>query len=355
MSFLVFLFFSVVYLYVINKLRLARFNRVILLSLFALAWTLFVGGQYGVGTDYFAYHRVFENPENFRIDKSREYVFYYLISVSKTLWDTPLATFCFIAFISITTLLSFSNFSVKRQQQWLFFFLFIVVSTAFNNQFNAIRQYLATYVLSLGFVSVLHGRYKVSALLGLLASGIHASAILALVVLLVVYWFSSLSLKKGHLVVILLLSMMPVLFMDVQTQVLSLMEFSGNTHYINHKYFNTLDFSGVVVKMFNLLIYLLLLLRVPFKVSDDPICQRLYIVGYLAYAIKMLSLVSTVTNRFGMFFEVLMILPLVFAIDYFLKRNSALGITTCVVFLLVYAIKVTIFASGEYYYDSVFF
>lgn len=343
------------FFYLLNKENPNGAVRASYLLVYVLIWSLFVGGQYGVGADYHAYNSLFKFPEGFAVQKTGEFVFFYILVFSKYLFDSSLATFFLLAFLSGGTLVLISRFSVSRAQQWLFFFLFITVSTAFNNQFNAIRQYLSAYVLTFAFLLFLYKNYKISVVLFLISSGIHSSAVWAISILFILYLVSGFNLGKRVLVLILIFSAIPVLFLDTKSYVSTLMELSGNTHYLNHKYFKILEFDDIILKLFNLLFYILLLLLSPLKIEGDSSTRnRLYVVGILAYAVKMLSLASTVSNRFGMFFEVLMILPLVYALNYWFRKNSSLSFFVLCAFFFVYFLKVTFFASGEYVYDSVF-
>ena len=84
--------------------------------------------------------------------------------------------------------------------------------------------------------------------------------------------------------------------------------------------------------------------------------KSIFVIGVYSYAIFMACLSNTLTNRFGMYFTILSCIP--FLIYLYKKKTLAsylLYLLLCFFILLVYALKVTRFSTGEYAFDSIFF
>lgn len=87
--------------------------------------------------------------------------------------------------------------------------------------------------------------------------------------------------------------------------------------------------------------------------------KSIFVIGVYSYAIFMACLSNTLTNRFGMYFTILSCIPFVYFLIYLYKKKTLasylLYLLLCFFILLVYALKVTRFSTGEYAFDSIFF
>ena len=68
-----------------------------------------------------------------------------------------------------------------------------------------------------------------------------------------------------------------------------------------------------------------------------------------------MCLASSITNRLGMSFELLMIFPLVFLLRYLNTKSPTTSFLIFIFFAFLYILKVTISPEREYIYDSIFF
>lgn len=96
-----------------------------------------------------------------------------------------------------------------------------------------------------------------------------------------------------------------------------------------------------------------------FKKYDlDLVGKSIFVIGVYSYAIFMACLSNTLTNRFGMYFTILSCIPFVYFMIYLYKKKTLasylLYLLLFFFILLVYALKVTRFSTGEYAFDSIF-
>lgn len=357
MVFLLFLFFTMLLFSWMQKKESEPFYP-ILFVLYGIVWTLIVGGQYNVGTDYFSYYEMFSFPDIRPEEDNREFVFSFLITQSKDLFDNPTATFFLIAGINVCVLYGITK-CFPIEQRWLYLFLLIVVSTAFNNQFNIVRQYFATFVLSSGILYLYKERHSYKkiyygGIMLILSAGIHHSAIWGVGMMLGLYLLSFVRFKKWSLLIISLAACLIPFLSSVMIFTFDLMESTGNTHYLNHAYVVPIPLKEIILKLFYLVFVLLAIFNQE-KLLHTSTERRMFVIGVLAFAIRIMCLATTITNRFGMFFELIMIIPILYYLSYLRYRHRQGFYLVMLGLIAIYTMKVTIFASGEYAYQSIFF
>lgn len=320
---------------------------------FIIIWTLLIGGQYNVGTDYLNYHNIFSKEYFlYHYYAEGEYLFYYFIH---GLWEIGIlgqGVFFVISFIECSIFLYIAYLVVDRKRIYVFFLLFICFSTVFNNQMNGIRQYFAVYILTLASVFLVKKECVKFIVLSFVALGFHKSAILFLPVLLLLFFCRKIT-NSYILILFLVLAFGSNLF-SISDILLSKMEYVPIYSYYGEKsYLEDLDFKDKILKFLYIPLYIYSILRLK-KMQLSNVQLSLFVIGIYAYAIKLFCLNLTVLNRFGMYFEILMIFPLLFILSD-IRKKYYLYLCLLGAIVFIYILKVTLFAIGEYSYQSVYF
>lgn len=351
MTFFIFLIFSI---WLFSSLKDEK-SFSIAYIFFAVVWILMVGGQNNVGTDYENYRNIFSHPNYYELFQERhEYLFFFIISLSKRIFDDPVVTFMLIAGISVLCLYKITQLSLPVEQRWIYVFLLIAFSTSFNNQFNAIRQYLSTFIFMVGFLYVMNKKWYIGGGVILLARGIHSSITPLYLIIFIFYIISFYRIKRSLLLALLIISAVIPLLDNAYDHLSDYMLLGGNIHYLEHSYVRPLIWEEKILKYFYLLFFLFAIIKMP-KMDLTLKEYRLFVVGVFAFSLRMITLISSVSNRFGMFLELMMIFPLVFYFSYLQKKHPICFFIVFFIFMGIYFIKVTFLASGEYLYKSIFF
>lgn len=126
------------------------------------------------------------------------------------------------------------------------------------------------------------------------------------------------------------------------------------SHYAESEYLAEVPFLGKITKVFLLPIYLysLVVLKSNFLSTRE---YRLFVVGIIAYSLKNICLVSSVTNRIGFYFMLLSIFPIYYLLRYLQKtrQTKKVYLVYCIL-ILSYCVKVLLFPKGEYSYNSIY-
>lgn len=361
MAFVFYLTLSTFILYLLT--RVERKVSYFLIFFFVVAWVIFVGGQYDVGTDYFSYMSKFVYLDSAKFAFRNEYVFLTIISISKKIWNNPQATFFFLSLISVVFMILFWKNSMDKRDWWIYFFLMVTFSTAFNNQFNAVRQYLAIFTLSFAFIELSWKKYWLAILLFTMGVGIHKSGVLFVVLATLVYIISKREISNRLFYVLLLVcALVPLFsnsflkFIPLLVERITTLDFLTYETYLQGKEDYITEISRI--NIYSKIIFL------PFYFSAIHLRKRLVYSelenlllssGLFFYSLKLICLISTITNRFSMYFELLMIFPILYLVRYLIVKKSMSSFFVILFFFLSYMLKVVFFPKGEYIYDSIFF
>ena len=321
------------------------------LSPFIALWIFIVGGQLDVGTDYYSYLKIFTNKDSasFYLERN-EYAFFAIISFFQTLGFYGQFYFYLFAAISVLADIQISR-KVANSHYALFFFLFMTVSSLFHNQMNTLRQCTAVYFFTLSVIDFLRGKRIWSIILLLVAIGFHISAI----GLLPIYLFLKKVSLGPRIAIILILS----------TSLLSIVSFDNMivyvanlipryAHYANSEYFESgVNIFNKLTKLVYVPIYLLSIYSLrTLKLSKLEF--HLFQLGLLACLLRNLSVVSSITNRFGFYFYILSLLPIFYYLREIQQTNKNLFLMISGYILAIYILKVVAFPTGEYAYNSIF-
>ena len=328
------------------------FSYVVGAVLVAIPWIVIIGGQYNVGADYFPYLYFFSSPTTagrFEPIFTFTSVFLYDIGIEGQF------QFFFFAFVN-----AFCFFAAVRKlnisRVMLFFFLFVTVSTLFNNQMNGIRQCVATFIVFWAFVEFYDSKVT-AVLLIILAAGFHYSAL----VCLPFFFFKKIVLfatKKPKLLLLLTLVVTLLPLSEVSNQyIFAYMpeflreETSYMTMYEGNDYYN--EQVGLQYKLSKLLLLPVYYLSLDI-LNKDCLTDKerlFFLFGLLAYSLRCILLMNNLVGRFSYYFWLPSILPIYYYVKYLFERNLQLKAVACLAYSsIIYFIKV-IMAVNEYKYE----
>ena len=360
MIYLLFLLVSCVYFsYLRQYRRISSFQRFLLYSLpFVLFWGLLIGGQYGVGTDYFSYIRYFSGSDLSYFESNGDIFFARFIQFCNAIGIWGQGVFFVLSIISVLILLYVIHNIIGSKYAFLFLFIFIVFSGTFHNQMNGVRQYSAVYLFTLGVCFWVQRRYILAIIFFSIMSFVHSSSI---AVLLIFFFLNSAwhFIEERRILALIVIAAFFISMLNLNVLLQKVMPFFGQYEV----YYNSGRIEGeqvsklvMVTKYIYIPIILYSIYLLP-RMHLTSMQKRYFVLGVCGYAFKISILSLFIVNRMGQYFEILMCVPIVFLLIYIKqcgKRYTYLYLLLLLFFIAPYALKVTIFATGEYSYSSFF-
>lgn len=351
MVYFIFLIIGIFYISSFDYKKYTRGAELLYLFPFLFAWVVIAGGQDNVGTDYSAYLDMFtgDRPIDMYLKKG-EYLYYSIVYLFHyVLGFNGQFFFYLFSFINVCLYISISN-KVAGRSFMILFLLFITVSTLFHAQMNGLRQCTAVYLVTLAVIEMLQLNYKRFIVYIFLASGFHISSC----IMLCFYFVRNIALKKTTILFLICGSAI-VSFLSFDSIIFQVTSYIPQySHYADSEYFE----KGVSLlnKLTKLTTVPLMLMSV--QILDKQILGkfefRLYQIGMIAYFLKTICIVSSLTNRVGYFFMLLSVFPLFLYLRYLKGQNYRLYLMIVLYLIAIYSIKIILFPSGEYLYYSIY-
>lgn len=336
------LILSVSYLFVFRKKKVTF---IIILPMLVL-WLFILGLQYEVGTDYSNYLLMFNNENYLELYYNKqEYLYFYFVKFFNYLYVKGQGMFFVISILQVS-LFYWVQKKINIDKLYIFVFLYLTIGSTFYNQMNVIRSQTAVYFFTLVLLSE---NYYKKLLFFMIGINIHRSLLL----LSPIIFLEKMLLKinenkiKYLLIISLIASLFPIVIL-LKKVVIFIPRYS---HYLNYDYFTEIPFKLKLTKYLYIPIYIRSLTTLNLKDLRE---KKLYKLGIIATSIRLLSLISTVTNRIGEYFIILSLIPLYY---YFkdLKKDKTIKKFFLVGIIFIFLIKVLIIPIGEYDYKSYLF
>ncbi len=324
----------------------------VLLPVF-LIWLSICGGQYDVGADYWAYHDFFCGEYSYKFRESGEYLFAWIISLCNSLGLYGQSLFYVFYGINFY----FFYLIIKRidlKYIFLFILLYITVTSLFNNQLNVLRQATAIYMGTYALMLIVEKK-KWKAFFFIVLSGlIHRSAFFLLAALGMTKLVNRLVPKS--LFVLLCISLCCSFVLRVE--MLELITPYLSDLYASYIMGQESEDKSILLKITKFIFIPFYLLAL-FRFKEMELTERetaFFKWGFLSFCLRLMVLNMSIVYRMFDYFLLLSIFPLYYYLRY-LVRNNRRFVFVVILFLLsvFYALKVTIFASAEYLYESVYF
>ena len=324
----------------------------LLLAPVFILWLFICGGQYYVGTDYPSYLQIFEGTNiEFYLQK-HEYLFVAIVMFcnkcglhGQTLFYI-FYTINFIFFFLIVKRLPLRNI-------FIFVLLYITVTNLFNNQLNTLRQATAIYIGTYAILSIIEGKNIKATFFILIASLIHISALILFLVFIFKQIISSFSFKSLLLSLFAAVGLSFVFQPDILNFILLLLP----DHYAAYLENGAIAEQGLIYKIAKyIFIPIYLLAWGCFKDKElSKEATLLFKLGWIAFCLRLGLINLTIITRITDYFLIMSIYPILLYLSYLIKtKHSFLFISITFFLSLFYCLKVTLFASKEYLYNSIY-
>lgn len=316
-------------------------------------WLLICGGQYNVGTDYFTYYDIFENIDTEYFYRKSEWCFAFIIDVFRGVGIPPQGGFFIFYFINFYFFCKTLYLLDNLKTSFLFVLLYISLSTIFNNQLNGLRQSIAIYIFTYATVAFyIYKSYFRYILLVLFAAGFHMSAY---VLLPFCFCFKITNLKK---ITCYLLICIGALFSFIGSYEW-ILEISSSylpafyTPYIEGDLNTSNSIVNLITKWIFIPLYFLSISVLSKDISEKD--RFLFIVGIIAYSIRLFFLENFIFDRIGQSFLLVSVFPIYVYMRYLYNNKKRLFCYfICLIFLLFYCLKTVFFPKGEYLYQAIY-
>lgn len=321
-----------------------------------IIWLVICGSQDGVGTDYYSYYNIFSNPNEtlFTYYYKQEYFFAWIvefINYFKLPAQTGFFIFYLIGFlviIKISTKLHHNTF-------FIFILLFIAYSTAFNNQLNGLRQYIALYWGTLSVILLYNKNGIIKFLVCIaIACMFHSSSLLYMPFIFFKYFKNKISYK---FCIIFLLSSIVFSFVGSYNWIWNNLNFIIPIKYM-HYIGGDFDTSHGLSKMVTKLIFLPFYYYSLYLIKDKKLIGfdlYLFQVGFISYCIRLFFMDNIILNRIGVSFILISIFPIYYLLRYlYINKSFKKFHIISLFFIAFYLLKVIVFPNQEYLYNSIF-
>lgn len=357
MVFLLNYIYSVVYTYLLGReyshYHLTNSGLFFLLLPLLLLWLIISGGQDSVGTDYESYMYIFEGNQLDYFKGKHEYLFVAIVSLCNVIGIYGQALFyVFYGIIFYFLFLILKRFPLK--QIFIFIVLYITVTSLFNNQLNTLRQATAIYIGTYASLLVFERKNLKAFLFMLIASLIHQSAIILLLIFCLRYISGKLSTKA--LLFCLLGAFLLSLFLQVES-IKFLIPFLPED-YAWHILGGGVGEGELLNKLTKYIFIPIYLLSLYYTVKHKCTIGEtlLFKVGWIAFCFRLSVINLTIVSRITDYFLLLSVFPLILYLYRLFERNQYfLFVSICFFLSIFYSLKVTFFARGEYLYNSIYY
>ena len=167
MFYIINLFTAIGLLKLFSYKKLEGLSRGYALFIFVLLWIFVIGGQYGVGTDYFSYLYFFSNGASAieYYNNSGEIGFYWFLVSLFSIGITGQDVFFLFSLIWVLLFLLIISKITTSKYYHLFFFLLVCFNGIYHNQMNTLRQYTAMYLITYALVYFIYEKKYLKPLL----------------------------------------------------------------------------------------------------------------------------------------------------------------------------------------------
>lgn len=353
MVYLINIIISVAYSYILrknNKISLSMYIPIMLL------WVLILGGQDGVGTDYYSYKKIYEEHYVLgRFYKAGEYLFYYFVIFFSKFIKNGQFLFFFDAIIKVILFFIILKKTVSNKFSYIFIFLYLSYSTIFYNQMNGIRNYLAGYFFTIGLIYLLENK-KVFFLFFLgLGNFIHKTCLYMFSIFFInIKIKKNISSKKLYMFLILglVLAFLPLkeIIRNISGKVIP-----TYSHYFTSQFYeNEMEVINKISRIIWLPFYFesIKLIEVNKNYKEKILIKY----GILGYFIRLFTVAVPIFSRLAIYFSILEIYPIFYLVIYYLKKEKILKLLVLVFLIFIFiGSKILIFPKGEYLYKTIFF
>lgn len=363
MIYLCFLFFSCLYLSKLYRYKSLSSKQMYIYFLpIILFWSILIGGQYDVGTDYFAYLNIFNGDLFYITEKRGEYAFAAFVRLCNAIGIYGQGIFFILSVMWIILLIRIISYVSDSRYIYLFFFVFIVFSGIFHNQMNGLRQYCAVYLFTLVICYFFRKKYMSGVLCVTIMIFTHQSSIILLIVFIFALLFLNSLILHHKWLYILVITAVLLSQMLTSTTLARLIGYLGGINMVDAysvSYISTgrMEDTGLI-SVFTKYIYVPMVvyaISLYKKMRLNDFETKMFVIGILGFCFKLSLSTMGVIHRLGQYFDIFMCIPIIYMLIYLLSKRKSHTRYGIMAYLLVpYVLKVTAFAMREYEYHSFF-
>ena len=341
--------------------KIGNKNNYIAYSIFLLPmwsiWLLICGTQDGVGTDYYSYYEIFSDPNTklFTYYYKQEYFFAWIVEFIDYFKLPPQTGFFIFYIIGFLTILKIST-RLHHKTFFIFILLYLAYSTAFNNQLNGLRQYIALYWGTLGIMLLYDKKGGIIKFFScvFVACMFHSSSLLFIPFLFFKYYKRNFS--YNCCMIIIIVSILFSLFgsYDWIWNIFDIFIPIKYLHYVGGEFDTAHGISKMITKLIFVPLYIYSLQLIKKKKLKD---YDLYLfqIGFMSYCIRLFFMDNIILNRIGVSFILISIFPIYYLLRYlYINKSYGKFHLICLFFIAFYLLKVIVFPSQEYLYNSIF-
>lgn len=290
-----------------------------------MLWTLIAGGQWMIGADFPMYYHYFNHPRGIQYTRF-EWLFARITDITIKCGYHGQGPFFVFAFINAC--LVFAAGQAAKVRHWgIYYVMIVAVAVLFNNQMNAVRQATAVGLCSWAFIEF-YNRKLLGVILVVIGSLFHFSCL----VCLVFYWIEPITRIGGKFPRWLLILSVGCVFIENATEGLNnwllahLPDFiADNTHYdeayVDSQYSHSTSMIYRMAKLFMIPLYWKSLMLVKKGLLTDWE-KKLFDFGFVAFFLRNLLIVNTLTGRFSYYFWLASIFPIYYLAVYYWQRKQ---------------------------------
>ncbi len=357
MVYILFLLLSMCYLSLLGRYGYGSYGKFVVFCFpVILLWCLIVGGQYGIGTDYFSYTDIFQGHNMEYVSGIRgEYVFSAIVNIVLFLSLPPQWGFVIIALMEALLLCYIMHKCVRLRFVFLFFFTFVCFCGTFHNQMNGIRQYLAIYMISVIVIWLCKKNWWRAFVLAIVTCFIHKSSMIILPVIVLIYLLRKKD-SRTTLLTVILIGIALSIILNNEIIKLVVPYFDLYSHYLSSERIESYGFAQKATKYIYIPLIIWSICKYPYY-RLDLFHRCLYVFGIYGFAIKLGVMSMAIVSRIGLYLEIIGGLPIVYLLIYLYKkaRLRPYFLLLLLYLFVPYAFKVLVMKTGEYNFDSIFF
>ncbi|WP_430248594.1 EpsG family protein [Providencia sp. PAZ2] len=313
--------------------------------------------QYGVGSDYFSYERIFNNTNILEYYyRNNEIAFYYLVKVIHYFNSDSRFFFIFVSILQ--SCLIISSFNILKRHGYnlvIIFFLFFTVTNLLHTQMNIIRASFSIYLFVLALLYRLENKNLNFIFLIIIATLFHKSAfVVAPMLLIPMKWYTWF---YKHALVIYISTFLIYFFNPftiISTYIIDTF-FSYYSLYLTEGNFTKVSIVNLFTKLYYLpiIIYFFSIIK---GISITEYSKRL--IGLWVITANMFILVYHFDffSRINYFFVYFYIIPLYYSLKSAFSRKKYLIVLAMIIYILTpYVLKVVAFPIAEFKYNTFLF
>lgn len=355
------LFFSVICSFSFSRFYKVGKNKkffIYCLFLFPIwfTWLIICGGQDGVGTDYESYYKIFSNPDTtlFTYYYKQEYLFAWIVELINYIELPPQTGFFIFYLIGFLVILKIAT-KLHHNTFFIFILLFLAYSTAFNNQLNGLRQYIALYWGTLGIMLLYEKKGIVKFIICIIIACLfHSSSLLFLPFLFFIFYKKNITYK---FYILFLTTSVLFSLLGSYDWIWKQFDFlipANYMHYMGGDFDTGHGFTKMITKLIFIPFYIYSLNLIKYnKLTGYDL--YLFKIGFISYCIRLFFMDNIILNRIGVSLILISIFPIYYLLrELYLRKSFGKFHLICLFFVAFYLAKVILFPTEEYLYNSIY-